>query len=151
MTSLKSILKKKRYVKIPLKKTSTNHLELKATINGVKGRFILDTGASNSCVGTDMIEKFKLQTRESKVKAAGAGASEMDTSESNGNVLKIGKWKYKKQHIIVFDLTHVNTALENHGAKTVQGILGADVLEKGKAVIDYKNKQLYLRKLVYKY
>ncbi|MDT0554110.1 retropepsin-like aspartic protease [Urechidicola vernalis] len=151
MTSLKSILKKKGYVRIPLKTTKTNHLELKAKINGVKGRFILDTGASNSCVGTDMTEKFQLETQESKIKAAGAGASEMETSESKHNSLKIGKWKFKKQHIVVFDLTHVNTALENHGAKTVQGILGADVLNKGKAVIDYKNKCLYLKKLVYKY
>ena len=58
MASLKKILKKKKYIKIKLKKIVTNHLELKAEINGVKGRFILDTGASNSCVGLDLIEHF---------------------------------------------------------------------------------------------
>ena len=50
MKRLEKILKEKKYIKIPLKRIATNHLELKAKINGVKGRFILDTGASNSCV-----------------------------------------------------------------------------------------------------
>ena len=151
MISLKSILSKKGYVKIKLRKTNTNHFEVKAKINGVKGRFILDTGASNSCVGFDMKERFKLESSESKIKAAGAGATEMDTHKSIKNSLEIDSWKYENLNLVIFDLSHVNTALENHGAKTVEGIIGADILEKGKAIIDYKKKRLYLKKLVYKH
>lgn len=151
MKRLKSILMKKGYIEVKLEKTSTNHFEMKSKINGVKGRFILDTGASNSCVGLDMAEHFQLKTNESKVKAAGAGASEMETHESKSNTIKIGKWKFNKLDLVVFDLTHVNTALENHGAKTVEGIIGADILDKGDAIIDYKKKRLFLKKLVYKY
>ena len=65
MKRLEKILKKNKYIKIKLKRIATNHLELKAIINGVKGRFILDTGASNSCVGLDLIEYFNLETEES--------------------------------------------------------------------------------------
>ena len=151
MLSLKNILSKKGYVKIKLKKTITNHFEVKAKINGVKGRFILDTGASNSCVGYDMVEKFKLATKESKIKAAGAGASEMDAHNSSQNSLEIGNWNYKNLNLVVFDLSHVNIALKNHGAEKVQGIIGADILDKGEAIIDYKKKRLYLKKLVYKF
>lgn len=151
MLSLKNILSKKGYVNIKLKKTKTNHFEVKAKINGVKGRFILDTGASNSCVGLDMIERFKLDAKDSKVKAAGAGATEMETQQSINNNLEIGDWKYYNLNLVLFDLSHVNIALKNHGAKTVEGIIGADILEKGKAIIDYKKKRLYLKKLVYKF
>ncbi len=56
---LKNMLKRKNYVIIKLKKTITNHYEVKAKINGKKGRFILDTGASNSCVGLDQIKTIK--------------------------------------------------------------------------------------------
>ena len=59
--------------------------------------------------------------------------------------------KYENLNLVIFDLSHVNTALENHGAKTVEGIIGADILDKGKAIIDYKKKRLYLKKLVYKH
>jgi hypothetical protein len=40
-------------------------------INGVSGNFILDTGASNSCVGFESIELFLL-TAEASRQASGA-------------------------------------------------------------------------------
>jgi hypothetical protein len=146
MKRLEKILKKQKYIKIKLKRIATNHLELKATINGIKGRFILDTGASNSCVGLDMIEYFNLDAKESETKAAGAGATDMETLQSENNSLKISDWKTKKCHLVLFDLSHVNTALTEHNAKEVHGIIGADILQKGKAFIDYDKKALYLKK-----
>ncbi|CAM1339124.1 retropepsin-like aspartic protease [Tenacibaculum aestuarii] len=146
MASLKKVLRKKKYIKIKLKKMVTNHLELDAEINGVMGRFILDTGASNSCVGLELIERFKLISEESEVKAAGAGATDMETQKSENNSLKIGKWKTEACDLVLFDLTHVNTALKQHNAQEVDGIIGADILEAGKAFIDYNKKALYLKK-----
>lgn len=146
MASLKKVLRKKKYIRVKLKKMVTNHLELSAKINGVKGVFILDTGASNSCVGLDLKDYFKLITEESDVKAAGAGATDMETHKSSNNILKIGDWKLKNSDLVLFDLTHVNTALKHHNASEVHGIIGADVLEKGKAFIDYDKKVLYLKK-----
>ncbi|MBO6534087.1 MAG: clan AA aspartic protease [Muricauda sp.] len=146
MASLKKFLKSKDYLKIPLVLTETNHFELVASINGVKGRFILDTGASNTCVGLDKIEFFEMLSEATDIKAAGAGATEMETLISNKNKIQIGDWKKKKQKVVLFDLTHVNQALVNHNALPVDGIIGADLLNKGKAVIDYHKKCLYLKK-----
>lgn len=146
MASLKKFLKNKDYITIPLVLTETNHFELVATINGVTGKFILDTGASNTCVGMDKIEFFEMVSEASDIKAAGAGATEMETLISNKNKIQIGDWKKKKQKVVLFDLTHVNQALVSHNALPVDGIIGADVLKKGKAVIDYNKKCLYLKK-----
>lgn len=146
MTSLKKLLKEKKYIRIPLKTIVTNHLEIQAKINGVEGSFILDTGASNSCVGIDLIDFFKLNTEESEIKAAGAGAIDMATLTSENNVLEIANWKTIKSNLVLFDLSHVNTALTQHKADEVHGIIGADILEKGKALIDYNKKVLYLKK-----
>lgn len=146
MASLKKLLKSKDYLKIPLVLTETNHFELVASINGVKGRFILDTGASNTCVGMDKIEFFEMLSEVTDIKAAGAGATEMETLISNKNKIQIGDWKKKKQKVVLFDLTHVNQALVNHNALPFDGIIGADLLNKGKAVIDYHKKCLYLKK-----
>ncbi|MDG2151604.1 MAG: retropepsin-like aspartic protease, partial [Polaribacter sp.] len=98
MNQIGEILKQHKYIKIKLTKIATNHLELKAKINGVKGKFILDTGASNSCVGLDKIDYFNLDAEESETKAAGAGAIDMETKKSENNALKIGKWKTNKCH-----------------------------------------------------
>ncbi len=144
MKTLKSFLQHKGYFPIPLRLTATNHFELDVQINGIPGRFILDTGASNTCIGMDRIEKFSLRTTSTELKAAGAGAAEMDTLISTNNTIAIGAWKKKRQQIVLIDLVHVNQALENHFATPVDGIIGADILKKGRALIDYHRKRLFL-------
>lgn len=145
METLKDFLMGKGYSKIKLKFTKTNHFEIKASINGIKGRFILDTGASNSCVGFEAVERFNLKVKDSEIKAVGAGASDLLTQISNSNALKVGKWKKNRVPLILFNLSHVNNGLINHNADPVDGIIGADVLKKGKAIIDYEKKYLYLK------
>lgn len=145
MARLNKILSKKNYTSIPLTLTDTNHFEVKAKINGVSGRFILDTGASNTCVGMDKADQFKLISETSEIKAAGAGAREMDTLISDQNKVEIGKWKFKKQKIVLFDLIHVNEALIDHQALPVDGIIGSDILKKAKAIIDYDKCKVYLK------
>lgn len=144
MKDLYNILKKENYKKIKFRISKTHHLLVKATINGVKGDFILDTGASNSCVGFESVELFKLIANHSKTKAAGAGAIGMFTQISKMNQLKLGSWKDNNFNLVIFDLSHVNSALEQHKVKPVQGIIGADILINGKAIIDYENGYLYL-------
>lgn len=130
--------------------TATNHFEIAAKINGITGRFILDTGASNTCIGFDKLEFFNLTSKESKIKAAGAGATNMETLISTKNQIEIGDWKKNKLKIVLFDLVHVNEALTAHKALPVDGIIGADILKKAKAVIDYRKCCVYLRQKVAK-
>ena len=143
--TLQEFLLPQGYIKIKLKLTKTNHFEINVIVNGIKGKFILDTGASNSCIGFDSVKTFNLKVEDSEVKAAGAGAIDMPTQLSKRNMIKIGKWKRDKVVLILFNLNHVNTALKNHNATPVDGIIGADILKKGKAVIDYEKKYLYLK------
>ena len=144
MDDLREFLTTKGYHRVKLKKTITNHFEIKARINGVKGSFILDTGASGSCIGFDDIETFNMDSEESEHKASGAGNSEIDTLIAKKNKIAIGRFKIDKIPLILIDLSHINTALTSHDANPVQGIIGADILHKGKAIIDYGKKYLYL-------
>ncbi len=139
-------MKDKDYVRIPLVLTATDHFEIYAEINSVPGRFILDTGASNTCIGMDRIDHFKLISEESIIKAAGAGATNMETLVSKKNTITLNSWRYKKLEIVLFDLKHVNEALTAHHAEPVDGIIGADILKKSKAIIDYNKKCIYLKK-----
>jgi len=146
MASLREFLIEKGYTRVRLFPTLTQHLEIRAKINGIKGSFILDTGASNSCIDFKFAEYFKLTSEESEVLAAGAGAVNMRTEVSKENNIKIGTWKREDINLVLFDLSHVNTALENHNTPPVHGILGADILNLGKGIIDYQYTCLYLKK-----
>ncbi|WP_418264212.1 retropepsin-like aspartic protease [Flavobacterium faecale] len=145
MEKLQEILKKEKYKKIKFKITKTQHLLIKVKINGIKGNFILDTGASNSCIGFESIELFQVDAQDSKTKASGAGATGMLTQIASHNKLQLGMWKKNKCDLVIFDLSHVNEALTHYKVKPVHGIIGADILLKGKAIIDYYNHYLYLQ------
>lgn len=145
MEDLQDFLKGKKYKKIKFTVLKTQHLMIKAKINSFSGNFILDTGASNSCVGIEGIEKFQLFAEDSETKAAGAGATGMETQISKNNNLQLSRWKNNEISLIVFDMSHVNEALKSYKTKPVDGIIGADVLLNGKAIIDYYNHYLYLK------
>jgi predicted aspartyl protease len=145
MKNLHQILKKEKYKKVKFKLTKTQHLLIKAKINGVWGNFILDTGASNSCIGFDCVALFQVNAQYSKTKASGAGATGMYTQTALNNNLQLGTWKSTDFDLVIFDLSHVNEALLQYKAKPVHGIIGADVLMKGKAIVDYYNYYLYLQ------
>ncbi|MFD1313992.1 retropepsin-like aspartic protease [Namhaeicola litoreus] len=145
MTKLTDFLSKQGYQKIKLKKINTNHFEIKAKVNKVKGNFILDTGASNSCVGFDMIENLSLDAEPTDQKASGAGSTNLETKLAKNNVVQIGKYKQPKVNLVLIDLSHINEALISQNADPVTGIIGADILFKGKAIIDYDKKYLYLK------
>ncbi len=145
MENIYDTLKKKGYKRIKFKLSKTQHLLIKAKVNGIEGNFILDTGASNSCVGFEGITHFELSATDSDTKAAGAGGTGMLTQTSLKNKLKLGRWSFKNFGLVIFDMSHVNEALRQYKAKPVHGIIGADILMKGKAIIDYYNHCVYLK------
>jgi len=145
MEDLPAFLKAKKYKKIKFKFLKTQHLLIKVKVNGIAGNFILDTGASNTCVGFESIEKYRLEVKDYKSFAASASSTTMHAKISKGNYLQIGSWKHLPSMFILFDLSHVNEALSQQKIKPVDGIIGADVLLKGKAIIDYPNLCLYLQ------
>jgi hypothetical protein len=91
------------------------------------------------------MERFEISSKKSKTKASGAGGTGMKTEISAHNILQVGSWKNADFGLVIFDLSHVNEALESYKAKAVHGIIGADVLLEGKAIIDYFNHYLYLK------
>ena len=142
--TLNKFLKSKGYSSVKLIFLETKHYLIEAKVNGVSGRFILDTGASNSCICTSLENKFKVISKESKEKASSATSQMTYTKISKSNTIQIGKWE-DKINLITFDMSHINHALSEKQINPIDGITGADVLKKSKAVIDYESNKLYLK------
>ena len=142
--TLNKFLKSEGYSSIKLIFLETKHYLIEAKVNGIDGRFILDTGASNSCICTSLEDKFKVISKESKEKASSANSEMTNTKISKSNIIQIGKWE-DKINLISFDMNHINNALSQKKVSPIDGILGADILKKSKAVIDYESNKLYLK------
>ena len=139
-----SFLKSIGYISVKLKLLKTNHYLLKACINGVEGKFILDSGASSSCICLSLENKFKIDSKENKIKASSATSNMEDTRLSKNNTIELGKWR-STINLVSIDMTHINRVLNEKETESVDGIIGADVLKKSKAVIDYESNKLYLK------
>ena len=142
--TLNKFLKRKGYSSLKLIFLETKHYLMEAKINGVKGKFILDTGASNSCICTSLENKFKVNSEESKEKASSATSQMTHTKISKRNAIQIGKWE-DKINLITFDMSHINNALSEKKINPIDGIIGADILKKSKAILNYKSNKLYLK------
>jgi len=96
-------------------------------------------------VGFDTIDNLSLDAESTDQKASGAGATNLETKLAKNNLIQIGKYKQSKVNLVLIDLSHINEALVSQNADPVTGIIGADILFKGKAIIDYDKKYLYLK------
>jgi predicted aspartyl protease len=145
MNTLYQFLRSRGYTRVRLLTLPTNHYVVIATLNGTVGRFILDTGASTTCVSTELATHFHLNPKPSEEKASSASANELDTEVAHHNELVIGSWSSKRRSVVLFDMQAVNHALQKHDIEVVDGIIGADILQSVNAIIDYKNDWLYLK------
>ena len=69
----------------------------------------------------------------------------MLTEISKDNNLQIGSWSMKEIELVLFELSHVNLALEQYESEQMHGIIGADILLATNVVIDYETQSLFLK------
>lgn len=144
-TFLKDLLNNQQFVKVKLYKIKTQHLICFGSINNVKATFLIDTGASNSCISLENIDVYDLKTEGEKFEASGASDKKMEAILSKECKFKLGRFSMKKQKFVLLDLNHINSLLESQNVKKINGIIGAEFLKATKAIIDYDNLDLFLK------
>ena len=142
--TLNKFLKYGGYSSVKLIFLKTKHYLIEAKVNSINGRFILDTGASNSCICTSLEDKFKVMAEDSKEKASSANSEMTHTKISKKNIIQIGKWN-SNASLITFDMSHINNALSQKKIDSIDGIIGADILKKSKSILDYKSNKLFMK------
>lgn len=145
MASLKKLLLSQGYISHNIRiATKSGHIVTKASINGHSGRFIIDTGASATCVNQAMYKEFQLET-EFMDRQIGTASGSLRPRISHNNTLELGDWSGQDTTLLSMDMSYINTALKTEGMRSIQGLLGADFLIAAAAVIDYKGKKIYLK------
>ena len=142
--TLNKFLKNSGYSSVKLIFLKTKHYLVEAKVNSINGRFILDTGASNSCICTSLEDKFKVISEYSKEKASSANSEMTHTKISKRNIIQIGKWN-SNASLITFDMSHINNALSQKKIDPIDGIIGADTLKKSNSILDYKSNKLFMK------
>ena len=70
----------------------SNHIIIECIVNNICVKFIVDTGASNSCINYLSAPKFNVESRKSNETASSATNKINDTYYTNKQTLKIGNF-----------------------------------------------------------
>ena len=144
---LARFLAARNFVPLPLVRTPSGHLELvQATVNGREARLWLDTGASRTMLDLRFARDLGLALTAQARCGAGAGGGGMAVQGAVLSQLTLAGFSEPDFGCLVMDLGHVNAGLKQRGLPAIDGIVGADLLERREAVIDYKASVLYLRR-----
>ena len=142
---LNKLLDTAEYISIRLKKTKSQHLVTKLEVNGFEGLFLIDTGASNSCIRLDKENDFLLIGKKSTLQLSGAGSEKLEAKPTaKSNISYKGSFILKLKFFLL-DMHAINSSLSDQGSETIDGIIGADFLKRTSAIIDYKSKKLFLK------
>ena len=129
---------------VSFKLTDSNHIQIECEVNKKSGKFLVDTGASNSCINYLSTSKFDIEFELSNEKASSATNEINEIFYSKKNILKIGDFQKKDFDFVLFDMTFINNSLKEKGVSEIDGIIGSDILNKLKACINYKTKEIIL-------
>lgn len=124
------------------------HPLVEISVFGKPFTVVLDTGASKTAFDQTMLlqaDEHAVVTMSDRL-STGLGTNTMTSSTAMIHDLYIGEFKIDKFEVAVLDLSTINIAYKQLGHPEVLGVLGGDILMKYKAVIDYGEQVIILKK-----
>jgi hypothetical protein len=140
----KSLPAARRFVLIPIAREKSHHITVVARLAGRPARFIIDTGAGGTVLDSNAVSKYKLKLSSASRKGGGVGSAAMRMSYVVKHDLSLLDLDLSDTKLLTLNLAHVNAGLKSARVAPVVGVLGADVLWRRHAVIDYDRGLLLL-------
>lgn len=122
------------------------HILVEVVVFGNPFNVVLDTGASKTVFDKNTVEKYiaSADLLFSDKLSTGLGTTSMESFTIHLPELRIGKLKIKNFEAAVLDLSSICEAYENLQLPPVIGVLGGDILQEYKAIINYSKLILKL-------
>lgn len=121
------------------------HPFITVTVEGIKCRFLIDTGASKSVIDKHFYEtKLNKKMKVLKQETTGLHSTTMESYMGVLKKLTIGQLVISTYGVAGVDLMHVNMTYKKMKIKKIDGILGSDLLKKYNMVIDYAQSKLFI-------
>jgi predicted aspartyl protease len=101
-------------------------------------RFLLDTGASHSCITPQLVERLGLESR-GQTTALGAGG-ELSLSLTEIATLRVGAAEVHGLTVAIVDVSHVAKLV-----RRIDGVVGNDFLRRFVVTLDYRKNKVTLK------
>jgi clan AA aspartic protease (TIGR02281 family) len=142
---LTEFLEREGYRRVPLGRNGVGHFEAKGNLAGRAIRVLVDTGAASTVISLSLARELGLDVTSLGRQGGGAGGAQLEIFQLKGANLELEGAHTEPTALYAMDLSHVNAALAMKGTTPVEAILGVDVFDRQKAVIDYGSSSLFLK------
>jgi hypothetical protein len=144
VVTLPPSLEKDGYIKIQVDRTLSGYLSIKAKINDKHVTLALDTASPQTRLDRKRTEALQIQWQGDSG-TPGKTSSAEPTARVVLPSIEIGPFRTGRLLVGQHDLTELNSRLaEHYGDPPFDGILGADVLERYSAIIDFGKLELFI-------
>jgi Aspartyl protease len=142
------ILELNGYRPVKLDRAPAGYLLVTARIGDGAVSLVLDTGAPGTWLDRKQTQRLGIEWRDPPTDALRSIYS--PTTVATGwycylPSIQVGTFRTEGLRVNNDDLTNFNRRLKDDGHPPVDGLLGADILERGQAIIDYRSNVLYLK------
>lgn len=122
----------------------SNSIVIPGKLNGMDARFLVDTGAGTSLLHLESAHRAKCEVGPLTEVVYGV-AGETEAGWTDVPTLTFGESGFKDIQILAADLAEDLTPEERAVDNTEDMLLGADLLERLEAVIDYRERRIFFR------
>lgn len=129
---------------IPLSEVTTGHLLVDATLNGQPALFVVDTGANVSVLHASFARSFGITADPGAMGGAVGIGGSGEARQAGIDQLRIGPVDIRQRSLVLADLSPIANLLGPISGGTIHGVIGQDVLNEHRAVIDVSRPILYL-------
>lgn len=131
---------------VALEILTTGHIAFEAELNGEVGTFLVDSGARESFLNLDDIDRFRAGrdsklTQGRQISGAGGSAQSFRLPVISFSLQGV---PIQARTIGVVDLSAVADEIAARGGGDIDGVIGQDVLQDHQAVIDLNGPTLYI-------
>lgn len=145
-TDYTNSLVQRGYARVPVRWLPTGHLMVLAEVNGIPGRFLLDTGAARTVLNAASVARFGLAPCDCPAVAPTAVGAGGPTGLSAWSVerFELAGVRARIDHVRAADLSAVVAAIREAARVEIDGIIGQDLLVERQGVIDLAAGRLFL-------
>lgn len=147
ITEVGDILTNEGFSTLPLRRGSDDQFELagRVTVNGIPGRFLVDTGARVSVIDRRSLKRFKLTSERTTARISGAlGGRTERLRAALATSFRIGPADMRPFIFGVANLGALNES-RDRSDDDFAGLIGTDVLRTYQVVIDFRGLRFFIR------
>lgn len=132
------------FEKLPIVVSDGYNLYVDGAVNGSPARMMIDTGAFTTLLHRPFVKRLRIPTQETQYQSAAINLKQEGVGVARIRKLSLGLINISGKDVGVVDLGGVLHDGLRRSPPTV-GLLGAEILRRNHAIIDFGTRTLYLR------